>query len=376
LILPILLGAVLLFSTLAFAATEQWALSIAQCSIFILVGYCAIWRKLCFPAIALLPAGVAGLGVLQLASGITVYRFATVNAIVNWTAYFALFVVSLCVLGDAGIRAKFRRAILYAGFVIAVLSTAQHFTSNSAIYWMFPVRSGRPFGPFVNPDHYAAFIELIIPLAIYEALRDRVRPWIYAGMIGVLYGSVIASASRAGVALATLEILALPLLARRPGIARKVIAATVVCAGIGTAVAGGDVVWKRFQEKDPLQYRREIIKSTMQMIARRPWTGFGLGSYATVYPEFASFDIGLLVDHAHNDWAEWAAEGGIPVLLLIAPLAVFSFPRAIRREWALGVHVVSVHSLVDFPLQIPAIAFLVFVLLGALYADSESNASI
>jgi O-antigen ligase len=370
LILPGALGVVLLFSVLAFAATEQWALSIAQVAIFALGIACAMRRKLRWRPLGLALAGVVCLGALQLAAGITVYRFLTANAMVSWSAYFVLLMVSQQVLAGDEARHKFLRATLYAGFAIAVLSTVQYFTSGGAIYWMFPVRAGRPFGPFVDPDHYAAFIELILPLAIYEAQRDRARSWAHTAIAGALYGSVIASASRTGAALATVEILVLPLLSRRAGISGKVIAMSVAFAGLATTVVGWDVLWNRFQDKDPLRYRREIMASTLQMIERRPWTGFGLGTYQTVYPEFASFDAGLVVDHAHNDWAEWTAEGGIPMLLLIAPLALLSLRPAIRSGWALGIHAVFLHSLVDFPMQIPAIAFLLFTLLGALYSST------
>ena len=62
------------------------------------------------------------------------------------------------------------------------------------------------------------------------------------------------------------------------------------------------------------------------------------------------------------------------MLLMIAPLALLSLRPAIRSGWALGIHAVFLHSLVDFPLQIPAIAFLLFTLLGALYSSSEREA--
>jgi O-antigen ligase len=368
------LGAVLLFATLAFAATEQWALSIAQAGIFLLGIVCAIQRKVRWHPLVLAPAGAAIVGLAQLAAGVTVYRFVTANAIVNWAAYCVLFLVSLEAFASPDARRQFLRATLYAGFAVAMLSTAQYFTSNGAIYWIFPTRSGRPFGPLVNPDHYAAFIELILPLAIHEAGRDRTARWAHTAIAGALYGSVIASASRTGAAIATVEILALPLLMRRPASAVKVIAMSAAFAGLATAVVGWGLLWARFQEKDLFQYRREILVSTLQMIGRRPWTGFGLGSYATVYPEYATFDVGLVVDHAHNDWAEWTAEGGIPMLLLLAPLAVFTLRRATKSGWALGIHAVFLHSLVDFPMQIPAIAFLLFTLLGALYSDRASEA--
>src|SRR5207253_9098747 len=135
-------------------------------------------------------------------------------------------------------------------------------------------------------------------------------------------------ASRAGALIVTLEILILPLLGRpwsRAGIA---IVVSVAIAALAVAMFGGDALWGRLQDKDPFRYRREILGSTLRMIRQRPWTGFGLGTFATVYPEFATFDIGLTVDHAHNEWAEWTAEGGVPLLALMLAIAVATFRPA------------------------------------------------
>ena len=371
--LAVALGCLLLFSVLAFATTQPWSLSTFQVGTFILGIWCASRRRLLWHPLAFPLAGVVALAAIQLWAGTTVYRFATANALVNWAAYFVLFLVGLQALADASIRRCFLRATLYAGFAIAMLSTVQYFTSDGAIYWIFRVRAGRPFGPFVNPDHYAVFIELILPLAIYEARRDRNRLWLHTAMIGALYASVIASASRTGALLATLEVLALPWLGRRSSLAGKVIILSTAFAGIASLVVGPDVIWKRFQDKDPFRYRRQIAISTLQMIEQRPWLGFGLGTYVDVYPEFASFDPGLTVDHAHNDWAEWTAEGGIPMLLLMLGIAAVSFRPALRSGWALGVHAVFLHSLIDFPLQIPAIGALLFTFLAALCSEEHSS---
>jgi O-antigen ligase len=241
----------------------------------------------------------------------------------------------------------------------------QYFTSDGAIYWFFRPRAGRPFGPFVDPDHYAAFVELILPLSIHAAGRDREKFWLYTAMTAVLYASVIAGASRTGAALVTVELLVLPWLGRGRNAASKLIAMSALCAGIATAVVGWNVLVKRFQDADPFRYRREIAISTVEMIRQRPWLGFGLGTYEVVYPEFASFDVGLVVDHAHDDWAEWAAEGGIPMLLLVLVLGAAGLRPALRQGWALGIYAVFLHALVDFPMQIPAIAALLFTLLAA-----------
>jgi len=102
------------------------------------------------------------------------------------------------------------------------------------------------------------------------------------------------------------------------------------------------------------------------MIADRPWQGFGLGSFGAVYPEYALFDSGAVVEHAHNDWLEWAAEGGLPFAGAWAVLAAFVFSPAIRSVWGLGVVAVFLHALVDFPLARFGISAWTFVLIGAL----------
>jgi O-antigen ligase len=361
----VLFGALVLFSVLAFAGTETWAVSIFQTGVFALSAYCALRGRLRWHPLALPFAGVIVWGLVQTLAGVTVYRFATERALLEWCGRLALFVLGLQVLARAEIRQAFLRAMLYAGFAVAVLSTLQDFTSNGAIYWIFPVRAGRPFGPFVNRDHYAAFVELIMPLAIWTVFGDRRRAWFHMAVVGVLYGSVIASASRAGALLVTAELLVLPMIIRPGRAAFRFVAAAAAIGVVATAVVGWDKLGKKLQDTDPFRYRREILSSTIQMIRQRPWTGYGLGTYATVYPEFATFDVGLTVDHAHNDWAEWTAEGGAPMLALMAAVAMASLPAAFRSRWGLGIHVLFLHSLLDFPLQIPALAAVQLTLLAA-----------
>ena len=85
------------------------------------------------------------------------------------------------------------------------------------------------------------------------------------------------------------------------------------------------------------------------MFRASPWHGFGLGTWPSVYPQFALFDAGAFVNHAHNEWAQWAAEGGLVALgLMLAVLAWCSKP-ALRSVWGLGLLAVFLHSLVDYP---------------------------
>ena len=132
--LAIALGCLLLFSVMAFATTQQWSLSTFQVATFILGIWCASRGKLRWHPLGVPLAGVVALAAIQLWSGTTVYRFATANALVNWAAYFVLFLVALQALGDPGARHGFLRATLYTGFAVAMLSTVQYFTSDGAIY--------------------------------------------------------------------------------------------------------------------------------------------------------------------------------------------------------------------------------------------------
>jgi len=148
----------------------------------------------------------------------------------------------------------------------------------------------------------------------------------------------------------------------------------VLLAVAFTAVVGWGYIWKRFQEPDPYEMRRQLLRSSLAMIRERPWTGFGLGTWPAVYPAYASFDNGKFINHAHNDWAEWTAEGGIPFLLCLLAVAGFAARHAVRFPWALGISFVFLHSLVDYPMQKPALAALVFALMAALCGGDDSGA--
>jgi len=91
-----------------------------------------------------------------------------------------------------------------------------------------------------------------------------------------------------------------------------------------------------------------------------------LGNFATVYPEFAQFDPGAVVEHAHNDWIEWATEGGWPYAAAWALLAMATLRPALRSIWGIGVPALFVHALVDYPFARVGVAAWLFILAGTL----------
>lgn len=262
-------------------------------------------------------------------------------------------------------RRRFTDLLLYFAFALSVISVVRYFGDSG----------GSPsWGPFVNRDQYAAFIELMLPLALAPALGGERHAFRFAVMAAAMYATVIAGASRAGAVLTTAEIVIVQLAMWRRG-RRSGAMQLWPLAVVFVAVAGWAVLWNRFSDPDPLGGRREIVAGTVAMIEARPLTGFGLGTFRTVYPAYASVDFGSVVHHAHNDWAEWAADGGIPFCLMLLAIAIWSVPKAFRTLWGIGIVAVFVHGLVDFPLQKPALELWLFALLGALAAENSNSRS-
>ena len=373
------LAAVLFSSILTIWVTERWSVSLLEAGVLALA---ALWSGLMVfrpdqvrGSFALVPlAGAVSIGAVQLLTGHTVNRWATWNAVLLWTTYLAAFFVALQVCASPERLRTFQRALLYFAFGLSVVSVLQFFTSHGKIYWLFDSEYKEEIlGPFVNRDHYAAFIELVFPIALFEALTDRRRTLLNTAIAGTMFASVIAGASRAGSVLLVLEAFAVLLLAMVHGLGVRKLRPAFLSLLLFTLVFGSVVgwtkLWQRFQDPDPYKYRREMLESSIAMAREKPWTGFGLGSFEGVYRAYALFDDGTTVNHAHNDWAEWAAEGGLPFVAVLLLLAMWSIPRATRSIWGLGVISVFLHSLVDFNLQLPAIAAWIFVLLGGVAAE-------
>ena len=374
------LALLLFFSVLSLWVRERWALGLFQAGIFLLgILWAAGWGAGRLPvrtSFLFLPlTAAAAWGLLQLAVQSTVYRLDTWNSVLSWLSAIVLVFLSMQALDKDQTRHRLLRALLYFGFAVSVLATTQYFTSHGKVFWLFP--SGYPdaLGPFVYKNNYAAFVELLLPMAVVEALRDRRNAAMLAVMAGVMYASVVASASRAGSILTTAEVFAVLVLAGRRGLvsvrgAGLALLRFAVLAAIFVAVVGVTGLFERFKQEDPYVHRREMLQSSLAMARERPWMGFGLGTYEKAYPAYALFDIGLVVNHAHNDWAEWLVEGGAPFLAFLLSVAAWAVAPAVRSIWGIGVLSVFLHALVDYPMQRLGLAAWVFVLLGALAAEN------
>jgi len=385
---------VCLFVLLAYCTSvafvpQAWSTQCFQIGIFALVGVSLlldIRRK----RTRLLPGPMPWLiyaiplwGVLQIVAGTTASSFETREATLRWGALAGVFFLMQMVARTQAARRNFLTGFLAFGTAMAVLCLTQLFTSEGRVLWIFP--SGFPdvYATFPSYNHYAELIEIVLPIALWRAVREGWRAWwcVLAG--GVMYGSVIGSASRTGALLCTLEVLAILIAgmiklrkaptAASPGVALAILLLVPAIAGAFTVVVGWERVWQRFELNGLYGARSEFILAAMDMARHRPITGYGLGTFPEVYQRYALHDMPFYANHAHNDWAEFAADGGVPFLLLVLIPFAAAVPAAIRNPWGMGLISVMLHACVDFPFPRAAVSCWMFAMLGLLYMAEWSR---
>jgi len=362
------------FAGLACAwSPARWAASVPQIGILALAAVYAILlirRRLPLPHPAVLPVlGIAGIGAIQLVLGASLYPWQTSEATLYWLTNLAAFAAASSLAQDPKTGRFLLKWLFLLGIGLAFLSVVQNFTSDGRAFWLFD--TGFPdsvFGPFVYKNQYAAFLELLLPVAWAGALLADQRRWTYLLVTAALLACSVASSSRAGLLIACAEVvIVIAILVVRVG-GRRLIQTFgilfVLVAGFA-AVVGPETIWARLQDRDPYSTRRDMTAASVAMFRDRPLAGFGLGVWPTVYPKYATEDDGLFANQAHNDWAQIAVEGGVPGLACFLAFFFWALWRGGRGAWAIGVAAVLLHALVDYPIQRQALGVFFFLFAGA-----------
>jgi O-antigen ligase len=386
---PILLFVLPAAATLTIWTTDPLADLLYECCIFLLAGWAvATTRETPSRAAggrcqALVAAGIALWGFAQTFTGATVYRYATFEQSLRYAALAASALAAYLLLRSPAVRERFLRAWVWFAAAVALTGVAAYYTLPGQVLWLLPSPYPDVWGPFLSRNNFAQFLELALPVALYLAFDARTAGarWAYGIAGGIVLAAGYASASRAGAVLLTAEVLAVAALGGRSwhsctprAWSWKPLAATSVVAALILWLSGGTLAG-RLSERDPLGLRREIFQSSAEMIAARPWQGYGLGTFREVYPQFARFDAGRTVEHAHSDWLEWAAEGGTGFALLWLAGFLRTLPRAWRTVWGLGVPGLFLHALGDDPFARTGVAAWAFILAGAMETTRQARNS-
>lgn len=387
------IAVLLTFSVLAHGAVETWSQSLLEIGASLLLlwwGVLAVrrgrfewaWSPLYLPMLAF-----GGLILLQWLSGLSVYPHATKVEFWKLAADFLLFFLLVQSVRTTEETHGFVWFLLVLGFAVALFGIIQHFTFNGMIYWFRDPRyRGMSFGPYVNRNHFAGLMELILPvglalLFLRGVRRDRLP--LLAPLTLIPIGALLLSGSRGGILTFFFQFVLLAFLVQARAGARKVVPlvfALVLLGGAFAAWLGAGENLGRFAQLGSAEVaygqRFVILKDSGRIFLDHPVVGTGLGTLVTVYPQYESVYHGKLVDHAHNDYVELLAETGLlgglcalGFILLFFRLArrrlqtsVEAFDLSLRTGALVACTGLLLHSLVDFNFHIPSNALLFFLL--------------
>lgn len=300
--------------------------------------------------------------------------------------------------------------IIGIGFFLAVFAIIQKYSSNGKIYWIRETaQGGEPFGPYVNRNHFAGYMEIAIPLTIGYilaqsplridrlAIRERLLLWtsqhtsksilllfaaIFMGTALLLTGSRGGLVSFAG----SMIFFVIMAVSKRSARSRVVRLAMTYCGLVLIAAVwiGGNSAFlslerleKTFQE--PFAEERAILwRDTLRMANDYVRFGSGFNTFEEVFPAYKTSTAQTIFQYAHNDYLQLLAEGGIVAFGLVVWFIVVWY-REVTVRWlkrhdplavylALGgmtaVFAMLIHSLTDFNLHIPANAIVTVTVLS------------
>jgi O-antigen ligase len=177
-------------------------------------------------------------------------------------------------------------------------------------------------------------------------------------------------------------VICLGLTAARAGVrAGAIVVAIAALIGLGLLRLGGDVTLERLAEIDQeitlaRENRLALWQNCVELIRQRPLAGHGHGTFEQLFHLTRDARFERVWHTAHNTYLEHAVELGLPATLALHGgmllLGAHCVRGAIRRgrDQALPIAAVGVsalvgtHALVDFSLQIPAVAITYAAVLG------------
>lgn len=341
--------------------------------------------------------------------------FATFSRILEYLAYFVLF---LTVVNNIRTRVLYW-IILYTIFIAAVFQGVYglyEFLSGSHHIFSYQKKVGldSASGTFINRNHFAAYLEMSLPLLV-ALVVGRVRQLrAFRGnlfvrmahaletegsqilmllfMIVLVAVALVFSLSRSGITfgLAALAIFLYFYWRSRHQLSRKTYLALGVFGTIALTVwIGLNPVLQRFvhvSENWSEGARLQVWTDTFNIFLHFPVAGTGAGTFPQIFPMYRTFVYNNVYREAHNDYVQLLAESGLLFLFLLAALGEVLIHRLktvisheVRRLEIIQLGAfcalvsLALHSLTDFSLQIPAIAVQGAVIAGLLFSHYHAE---
>ena len=352
---------------------------------------------------------------------ITMARYQTVSHLLLLVTCLTAFFLTLWICRDRNAKKRLVFALVALGVFEALYGLIQYLTGWQQIFaYVKKYYLEEATGTYINRNHFAGFLEMILPLAMVLALRCTHVLFKNTSGGGSTFRKIASRTELVSVAfwlfLAILISVALVLSRSRMGILSALVSLVAILALAGTSTAGpraraavgavfflcvlGLIVWigsdpvmSRFEtlgQEYTLsgQSRVSIWRDTLRLIRQHPFVGTGLGSFFVVYTSVQTAFLNLFVEHAHCDYLEVATELGLPGAILVFGSIFWVLAQTARRYRKLqerfdkavslacigSITAILVHSLADFNLYISANA-LVFTIILAMACSSAHSES-
>ncbi len=341
-------------------------------------------------------------------------------------AYVGVFLVAAHAFSSYSELRRWSGAIVASAFLMATIGIVQSFSGTNRIFWFHQPRfGGHIFGAFTNRNHFASFMNLAAGAGVglllaWESARARPtgRGWrrraqylldrasdrtvLLGFALIVMVLSIFVSLSRGAMVSLLLAGGAVAVVSWRKWIGgrggRAVVAVAVVVAS-GILWLGWRPVAARLGTMAEIDLNTNVrtitTMDTLRMFGDAPVTGCGFGAFQFVFPRYQRAVVDKRWLHAHNDYAQLLAEGGLVGTSLWA-IALMGFVGHIRGRirpgdaedegspgddaegrsvsrhrsriliagLAVGLGAIALHSLVDYSLHKPGVAFTFAALAG------------
>lgn len=334
---------------------------------------------------------------------ISIYTYSTKTEFFKVLAYIGMFFL---ITNTPGMRInRIVVVIISVGFCISLLGILQKFTGTKDIYWVRDASYATHFGPYVNRNHFAGYIGMVIPVALgllvsrfasvaffknadRRSIAAKFQSHFFANLlltfvIVIMISALFLSLSRGGImsfAVAVVAFCALISFTRLRAIMGRgwrIMASVIVITFVFLMWLGLGPVLNRMSDlSSPTRY--EIYENTINMAKDFPVFGTGLGTFQYIYPGYKTLQSQLYYDHAHNDYLELVSDSGLVGFVIVLSGFIMFFWKTLERWWerrhyyakgvALGgvcsVIAILAHSFTDFNLHIPANALFLSIILG------------
>ncbi len=357
-------------------------------------------------------SAASALGV-DVAAAVSLNPFETGSALLRLLTYAGVFWLALQYCRDGRRARQTYYALAVAGLAYAGYGLMVQFSGANMILWYEKTSHGGSLtSTFVNRNSYATYAGLTLlcasglliklisdgassDLKRRERLRIVVESISERGWIFLIAWIAIATAlfltqSRGGFMGAAIGLITLLIAVSATRIMKLHHAAAlgflVLGAGIAFFVVSGEGTARRLaQTSVATEARVKVFELTSRAVGDAPVLGTGYGTFEDVFQMYRDDRLYKRVDKAENTYLENALELGVPAAAaLFAAIGTLfaiclSGVRRRRRDAiypCIGVAataMVAVQSVVEFSLQIPAVAVTYSLMMGAACAQSWSS---